>query len=105
MSVLKRLGNVARGKVLEIGRSLSGDGGEPVPGDGGDPDELDPARPVRAPTVRPSVGSDPPADVDAKRTLLARLRAEGLLSDLEYAEKLAALDAPPAPPPARARRL
>lgn len=100
MSVLKRLGNVARGKMIEIGRGLSGD-------DGGDePDELDPDRPPRAPRATSSAASgSAPRTPEGKRALLARMKEEGLLTDAEYEEKVAALDAPPPPPVARKRRL
>ena len=100
MSVFKRLGNVARGKMMEIGRNLSGDGS-----DAGDPDEVrpdlpPPRRAEGGPAPSPAKGPEP-----SKRELLDRLRAEGLLTDEEHAQKLAALDAPSGPPTPRKRRL
>jgi len=98
MSVFKRLGNVARGKMKEIGRNFSGDGA-------GDPDEVRPEVPPprradAGPAPSPSMGPEP-----SKRDLLDRLRAEGLLTDEEHAQKLAALQAPSSPPTPRKRRL
>lgn len=96
MSVFKRLGNVARGKMLELGRV--------GPPDRGEPDELDPDRPP--PSWRASrAPAGEGATSDSPRELLERLKAEGLLTDAEYAEKLARLDAPPAPATPRKRTL
>ncbi|MEZ4322118.1 MAG: hypothetical protein R3F61_31895 [Myxococcota bacterium] len=104
MSVFKRLSNVAKGKMMEIGRNLSSDG---PPDD--EPDELDPDRPPRrvgAPEPSDARGAAPPERPEAsRREMLEKLRAEGLLTDAEYEEKLAALDAPPPPPTRRKRRL
>ncbi|MCB9675579.1 MAG: hypothetical protein H6737_10710 [Alphaproteobacteria bacterium] len=101
MSVFKRLGNVARGKMMEIGRNLSGDGPD------GDPDEVDPDAPPPRRVSEPVIpkAAAPPADAASRREMLVRMRDEGLLTPEEYADKLAALDAPPAPPAPRKRRL
>jgi hypothetical protein len=77
MSVFKRLGNVARGKMKELGRTLDN-----LPGD--EPEPIDPDTP---PPRRP-------ATTDDKREMLERLRADGLLTDEEFAEKIAALEQP-----------
>lgn len=102
MSVLKRLGNVARGKMLEVGRTFSGDSA----GSGSDPEDRpdldDGDDPVRDPDRAPR--RPPASDLD-RRALLERMREEGLLTDAEVAEKLASLDAPPSPPVARKRTL
>jgi hypothetical protein len=118
MSVFKRLSNVARGKMKEIGRSLSD---EPAPIDPDDLPERDPRRDAPPPPVRrrrldagsesaPDPGSaadseQGPDSPGAKRRMLSRMRDEGLLTDEEYEAKLASLDAPPPPPTPRKRRL
>lgn len=103
MSVFKRLGNVARGKVIEIGRSLT----DPAPDD--DPDEIDPHGPPprrsSGPTKAAGARKAGPLDDDGKRALLGRLKNEGLLTEEEYAEKLAALAAPPGPRKPKKRTL
>ncbi len=120
MSVFKRLSNVARGKMKEIGRNLTDD--PPGPADPDDLPERDPRRDAPPPPVRRRTmedratddagqaagnagGAGGPDTPEAKREMLARLREEGLLTEEEYADKLASLDAPPAPPRARKRRL
>lgn len=81
MSVFKRLGNVARGKMLEFGKGE----GAPSP----TPDELDPPRPPPRRTAERAASS-----TDDKRVMLEKLKEEGLLTDEEFAEKMADLAAP-----------
>lgn len=79
MSVFKRLSNVAKGKIKEIGRNL----GEIDPfGDGDDP-EVDPPKPPPGQRARPT---------EDKVAILDRLKSEGLLTEEEYAAKRALLD-------------
>lgn len=83
MSVFKRLSNVAKGKIKEMGRSL----GEVDPFAGSDDPELDPPTP-------------PPPRVDShddKLELLDRMKADGLLTDEEYEVKRARLQPAEAP--------
>lgn len=89
MSVFKRLGNVARGKVKEFGRSLEEglDGLDGVfetsPAHTSEPSESD----------EPSARRAGPTD-DQKRQMLDRLLEEGLLTEEEHQEKRLALDEP-----------
>lgn len=80
MSVFKRLSNVAKGKIREIGRNL----GEIDPFADGDDPEIEPPTP---PAPRRDAAS-----TDDKVAILDRLKAEGLLSDEEYDAKRALLD-------------
>ena len=77
MSVFKRLSNVAKGKLKELGKNL----GEldPFGADGSDA----PDRPVAS---RPSPTTKD--DAAARRATLIRMRDEGLLTDDELAQKL-----------------
>lgn len=87
MSVFKRLSNVAKGKIKEIGRNL----GELDPF-GDDPDGDDPEAVPTGPPPRK-------APADDKRAILDRLKADGLLTDEEYEAKLALLDEHASPEP------
>lgn len=87
MSVFKRLSNVARGKMKELGKTLESGFPESYADPAADP--MDPDRPSASRHVTP-----PPPSTSDKRAMLERLHEEGLLTDDEFAEKLAALEAP-----------
>ena len=92
MSVFKRLGNVARGKIKELGRSLEeGLDGLEHRSEGDASTE-----PVREP--RGEVSDE------QKRQMLDRLLEEGLLTEDEHRRKRAALERP-GPDTPRKRRL
>ena len=96
MSVFKRLGNVARGKMKELGRSLEAgfDGAF-----GEDAGPVDPDAPFEERPSRPGKDRTP----DEKRVLLERLKAEGLLTEEEFDTKLAELE-PEVPTPSRPKK-
>lgn len=75
MSVFKRLSNVARGKLKEIGRNLN---------------ELDPFG-ADAPPDGPDA-PPPGRSGDARRATLLRMRDEGLLTEAELQERLGLLE-------------
>ncbi|MCA9571336.1 MAG: hypothetical protein KC656_26030 [Myxococcales bacterium] len=93
MSLFRRLGNVARGKVKELGRTL-GEGMDA--GFDGSDDPFVPSSDRDAPS---SGARGVPATTDDKRAMLDRLLAEGLLTEEEHATKVAALEAPASPAP------